>query len=104
MSIEYRAFLFWKFNGALFIDGGNIWTIRDYKDQPGGVFRFNEFYKQIAFAYGIGLRMNLDFFIIRFDAGMKAINPAYTGKLHYPIAHPNFDRDFSLHFAIGLPF
>ena len=104
MSIEYRAFLFWKFNGALFIDGGNIWTIRDYKDQPGGVFRFNEFYKQIAFAYGIGLRMNLDFFIIRFDAGMKAINPAYTGKRHYPIAHPNFNRDFSLHFAIGLPF
>lgn len=104
MSVEYRTFLFWKFNGALFIDGGNIWTIRDYKDQPGGVFKINEFYKQLAFAYGLGLRMNLDFFIIRFDAGMKAINPAYTGKMHYPIAHPNFNRDFTLHFAIGLPF
>lgn len=104
LSLEYRAFLFWKINGALFIDGGNVWTIRDYKDQPGGVFKFSEFYKQIAFSYGIGLRMNLDFFILRFDAGMKAINPAYTGRLHYPIAHPNFDRDFALHFAVGLPF
>lgn len=104
MSVEYRTYLFWKLNGALFIDGGNIWTIRNYKDQPGGQFRFNTFYKQIAVAYGLGLRLNLGFFIIRFDAGMKAINPAYKGKKHYPIAHPNFDRDFNLHFAIGLPF
>lgn len=105
LSLEYRAFLFWKLHGALFIDGGNIWTIRDYKDQPGGVFRFDEFYKQIAVAYGVGLRMNLDFFVIRFDAGMKAINPAYESRRqHYPFLHPNFDRDFTLHFAVGLPF
>lgn len=104
LSIEYRAFLFWKFNGALFIDAGNIWTIRDYADQPGGAFRLNEFYKQIAVAYGLGLRMNLDFFILRFDAGMKAINPAYKGRDHYPIAHPVLSRDFTFHFAVGLPF
>lgn len=105
LSLEYRAFLFWKLHGALFVDAGNIWTIRDYRDQPGGVFRPGTFYKQLAMAYGIGLRMNLDFFIIRFDAGMKAVNPAYTTRRqHYPIAHPNFDRDFTLHFAVGLPF
>ena len=104
MSLEFRSHLFWKINGALFIDGGNIWTIRNYKDQPGGQFRFDTFLKEIAFAYGIGLRMNLDFFIIRFDGGMKAINPARKGKEHYPITHPNFDRDFAFHFAIGLPF
>ena len=104
LSIEYRAFLFWKFNGAIFIDAGNIWTIRDYADQPGGVFRLNDFYRQIAVAYGIGLRLNLDFFIIRFDAGMKAINPAYHGRGHYPITHPVLSRDFAFHFAVGLPF
>lgn len=104
INLEYRAFLFWKLNGALFIDGGNVWTIRSYKDQPGGEFKFNEFFKQLAFSYGVGLRMNLDFFILRFDAGMKAINPAFTGRNHYPIIHPNFDRDFALHFAVGLPF
>ncbi len=104
LNFEYRAKLFWKLNGAFFIDAGNIWTIRDYKDQPGGAFRLESFHKQIAASYGIGLRMNLDFFILRFDAGMKAINPAYRGKDKYPITHPNFDRDFAFHFAVGLPF
>lgn len=104
LSLEYRAFLFWKLNGAIFFDGGNIWTIREYKDQPGGEFRLNTFLRDIAVAYGIGLRMDLNFFILRFDAGMKAINPAYEGKEHYPIIHPDFSRDFSFHFAVGLPF
>ena len=104
MSLEFRTHLFWKINGALFVDGGNIWTIRDYKDQPGGQFQFDTFIKEIAFAYGLGLRMNLDFFILRFDAGMKAINPTRKGREHYPISHPNLDRDFAFHFAIGLPF
>ncbi len=104
LSLEYRAQLFWKFSGAAFIDGGNIWTIREYKDQPDGEFRFGKFFKQIAFSYGIGLRMDANFFIVRFDAGMKAINPAYTGRDHYPITHPNFDRDFAFHFAVGMPF
>ena len=39
MNLEYRANLFWKFGGALFIDAGNIWTLRDYEDQPGGQLR-----------------------------------------------------------------
>ena len=104
LSLEYRAQLFWKFSAAAFVDAGNIWTIREYRDQPGGEFRFNKFYQQIAASYGIGLRMDANFFIVRFDAGMKAIDPAYTGKDHYPITHPNFDRDFAFHFAVGLPF
>ncbi|WP_455962726.1 translocation and assembly module lipoprotein TamL [Bacteroides bouchesdurhonensis] len=104
-SIEYRSKLFWKFQGALFIDAGNIWTIRDYANQPGGVFKFSRFYKQIAVAYGLGLRLDLDFFILRFDGGMKAINPAYeTKKEHYPIINPKFSRDFAFHFAVGYPF
>ena len=104
LNLEYRAFLLWKLNGAFFIDAGNIWTIRDSTDQPGGAFRFDEFYKQIAVSYGIGLRMNLDIFIIRFDGGMKAINPAYSDKRKYPIIDPDFGRDFAFHFAVGLPF
>lgn len=104
-SIEYRSKLFWKLQGALFVDAGNIWTIRNYENQPGGVFKFNEFYKQIAVAYGLGVRLDLDFFVLRFDGGMKAINPVYkSGKDRYPITHPNFSRDFAFHFAVGYPF
>lgn len=103
-SLEYRSHLFWKLNAAVFVDAGNIWTIRSYDDQPEGVFRFSTFWKQIALSYGIGLRLDLGFFILRFDAGMKAINPAYKGRDHFPIYHPDFSRDFAFHFAIGLPF
>lgn len=105
LNAEYRTRLFWKFDGAAFIDAGNIWTLREYAEQPGGQFRFNRFFQQIAAAYGLGLRLNFNYFILRFDAGMKAIDPAYsTGRAHYPIVHPNFGRDFTFHFAVGLPF
>lgn len=105
LSVEYRTRLFWKLHGAIFVDAGNIWTIRNYKEQPGGQFHFSEFYKQIALSYGLGLRFDFDFLVIRFDAGMKAINPAYTtSEEHFPIIHPNFKRDFAFHFAVGYPF
>lgn len=105
MNVEYRTYLFWKLHGAVFIDAGNIWNTRDYADQPGGQFRFDSFYKQIAVSYGLGLRLNLDYFILRLDGGMKAIDPAIpSGRGHYPLLHPRFSRDFTLHFAVGLPF
>lgn len=104
LNIEYRTFLFWKLDGALFVDAGNIWTFRDYKDQPGGQFDITEFYEQLAVSYGLGFRLNFDFFILRFDMGMKAIDPAYVGSAHYPITRPRFSRDFAFHFAVGMPF
>lgn len=105
MNMEYRAKLFWKFGGALFLDAGNIWTLRDYPDQPGGQFRFRDFWKQLAVSYGLGLRLNFDYFIVRFDMGMKAVNPAYeTRKEHLPLLYPKLSRDFAFHFAVGLPF
>lgn len=105
MNIEYRTHLFWKFDGAVFIDAGNIWTLRDYQEQPGGQFRFVTFWRQIAVAYGLGIRLNFNYFILRLDGGMKAIHPAYEdSRRHFPIIHPDFKRDFSFHFAVGLPF
>ena len=104
INLEYRTHLFWKFNGAAFIDAGNIWNIRNYEGQEEGTFRFNRFYKQLAMAYGLGLRFDLDYLIIRFDGGMKAINPMRTGKDKYPFLRPNFSRDFAFHFAVGYPF
>ena len=104
INLEYRTHLFWKFNGAAFIDAGNIWNIRHYEGQEEGTFRFNRFYKQLAMAYGLGLRFDLDYLIIRFDGGMKAINPMRTGKDKYPFLHPKFSRDFAFHFAVGYPF
>lgn len=105
LSAEWRTHLFWKLDGAVFVDAGNVWLLRDYEDIPGGQFRFDTFWRQIAVAYGLGLRLNFGYFILRLDAGMKAINPSVaSGREHYPIIHPNFKRDFHLHFAVGLPY
>lgn len=105
LNVEYRAKLFWKFSGALFIDAGNIWTLREYEDQPGGQFKFSEFWEQLAASYGLGIRLNFDYFIVRFDMGMKAVNPAYEDNVgHFPLLHPKLSRDFAFHFAVGLPF
>ena len=106
LNLEYRTHLFWKLNGAAFIDAGNIWTLREYDIQPGGQFSLKDFPSQLAVGYGLGLRFNLDYFILRFDLGMKAVNPAFEEDEdeHYPILHPRFSRDYAFHFAVGLPF
>lgn len=105
LNLEYRTFLFWKLNGAAFIDAGNIWNFGDKQGfQPEGTFRFNRFYRQLAVAYGLGIRFDLDFLILRFDGGMKAINPMYSGRDRYPLVHPKLSRDFAFHFAVGYPF
>ena len=103
LSLEYRAKLFWVFESAVFIDAGNIWTIRKYENQPNGEFAFNKFYKQIAAAYGIGLRMDFTYFLLRFDLGFKAINPAVNQE-RWPIIHPKWKRDTNFHFSVGYPF
>lgn len=105
LNLEYRTWLFWKLDGALFVDAGNIWTLRNYEEQPGGQFKLDSFLQQIALSYGLGLRLNFSYFILRLDAGMKAVNPAYeSSREHYALVHPNFGRDFTFHFAVGLPF
>lgn len=105
LNLEYRTHLFWKFDGAAFVDAGNIWTLRSYPEQPGGQFQLDTFFKQIAVSYGLGLRLNFGYFILRLDGAMKAINPAYDDhKDHYPIFHPRWGRDFAFHFAVGMPF
>ena len=104
LNVEYRSHLFWRLHSAVFVDAGNIWTLRSYKEQHGGQFAFGSFYKELAFSYGLGLRFELDMFVFRLDAAMKAVNPAYSGRDKYPIINPDFGRDFALHFAIGHPF
>lgn len=103
LNIEYRMKLFWLLEMGLFVDAGNVWSIRDYDDQPGGVFKFNKFAEQIALSYGLGLRLDFNYFLVRLDMGMKAHNPA-SGQEHWPIFSPKFKRDAEFHFSIGYPF
>lgn len=103
-NLEYRTKLFWKFEMAAYIDAGNIWTIRPYAEQKNGNFDFARFYKEIAVSYGLGLRLDFDFFLVRFDTGFKAFDPQEKGTDRWAIKNPNFKGNFAWHFAVGYPF
>ncbi|MGL4410592.1 MAG: BamA/TamA family outer membrane protein [Bacteroidales bacterium] len=104
LNVEYRSYLFWKLHAAFFIDAGNIWTIREYDNQPGGQFQIDQFYKEIALGYGVGLRLDFDYFVLRLDLGVKAYDPSMSGRDSWRIIQPRLNQDFTLNFAVGYPF
>ncbi|MDD3078719.1 MAG: BamA/TamA family outer membrane protein [Paludibacter sp.] len=105
LNMEYRVKLFYVFEGALFLDGGNVWTIRDYEEQQGGVFKLNTFMKQLAIAYGTGIRMDFSFFIARFDFGLKLFDPSQSRVHQWQLGNDfSLKDDFAFHIAIGYPF
>ena len=107
MNIEYRFKVLSFLELAAFLDAGNIWTIRDYESQPGGVFLFNEFYKQIAWSYGVDIRFDLSIFIFRVDFGVKLHDPSRIAEGKQWRTAPNglgWKDDMTFHFAIGYPF
>ncbi len=104
LNVEYRTKLVWLLELAAFIDAGNIWTLAD-EGQAGGQFKWDQFYKQIALGYGIGLRLNFDFFVVRLDWGLKAYDPgAAPGENWRFTPSWNILKDTALHFAVGYPF
>ena len=104
LNFEYRTKLVWLLELAAFIDAGNIWTLAD-EGQIGGQFKWDQFYKQIALGYGIGLRLNFDFFVVRLDWGLKAYDPsAAPGEQWRFTPSWNILKDTALHFAVGYPF
>ena len=110
LSVEYRAKVWSIIELAAFVDAGNIWTIFDYETQPNGQFHWNEFYKQIALAYGVGLRLDFSFFVFRIDFGVKLYDPSrlygeLSGSQWRTVPNGlSWKNDMSLHFAIGYPF
>ncbi len=105
LNIEYRAKLFWVMELGVFADGGNVWTLLPYGDQKGGNFQFDTAYKQIALGYGMGLRFDFSYFILRLDWGIKAYDPSKTGSNAWRFNNTwNINDDTALHFAVGYPF
>ena len=101
-NVEYRFPLFWKLNGALFVDAGNVWTLSDNMDESGR-FSFGNIGKSIAADWGTGLRVDLNFILVRLDMGFVTIDPSrerrWTGPERW------FKRGgYALHFGVGYPF
>ena len=75
-NVEYRFDLIKVVEGAFFVDAGNIWTINADEARPGANFATDRFLSEIAFGAGTGLRLNFDFFLIRFDLALQIKDPS----------------------------
>ena len=126
MNLEYRFNLYWRMNGAVFLDAGNIWTVRGDSTRCGSQFSFRSrmipgcesegqindpFYKQIAIGTGAGLRFDFTYFILRLDMGIRLrypfpINPnGLRREIDY---WNNFEgwgmKDINFNLGFGYPF
>ena len=104
-NVEYRGTIVSFLQGALFVDAGNIWAIDKDDNRSGALFRFDEFYKQIAIGTGFGLRFDFKFLVLRFDIGIPVYNPSLTGSDAWFESFKPFKLNkFTLNFGIGYPF
>lgn len=102
-SIENRMKVSSLFEFAQFIDAGNIWTLKNYSSQPGGQFRLKDFYKEIGVSYGLGVRLDLNFLLLRVDFGMRAYDPGRDESDRFVLFKPTLHK-MAWHFGIGYPF
>ncbi len=103
MSLEYRYKILKWLELATFTDAGNIWTIKEYAYQPGGMFDFSTFYKELAVGFGAGIRLDLGFLIVRLDSGKKVYDPAKEQKNRW-VFFDKFKDNWGVYLAIGYPF
>lgn len=99
-NLEYRSRLFGNLYGAIFLDAGNVWAIHDDESRPYAKFKIKNVLKEMALGTGVGVRYDLDFFVIRLDWGIGLHLPYKSGFYNIP----SFKDGQSIHLAIGYPF
>jgi outer membrane protein insertion porin family len=108
-NIELRFPIIAILKGAVFLDAGNIWTMRE-SDNPRGLFKANTFYREIAVGTGTGLRLDASFFVLRFDLGIPLRKPWLPLEERWVIDEISFGdpawrrNNLVLNIAIGYPF
>lgn len=103
MNVEYRFRIIQDLHGAVFVDAGNIWLMKEDPERPGGEIKADTFAKQIALNTGFGIRYDLEFLVLRLDFGLGLHAPYETKRKGYFNLSP-FKDGFAWHFAIGYPF
>jgi len=99
-NLEYRSRLFGNLYGAIFLDAGNVWAMHDDESRPYAKFKIKNVLKEMALGTGVGVRYDLDFFVIRLDWGIGLHLPYKSGFYNIP----SFKDGQSIHLAIGYPF
>ena len=104
-NAEVRFPLFWWVKGAIFLDAGNIWTLKDDPQRPNAKLGWDS-YKELAIGTGFGLRFDFDYFVFRFDWGLKLRQPYQTASDGYWVDWSGASwKDISnFNLAVGYPF
>lgn len=64
--------------GALFVDVGNIWNLRNahgVNTIDSAQFKFKNLYKELGVAAGTGFRLDFNYFVLRLDLGFRIKRP-----------------------------
>lgn len=100
-NVEYRMPFNDMFEGAAFVDAGNIWSLRD--NGFGDAFKFNKFIKQMGVGTGVGVRINVAYITLRLDAAYKVYDPNKPIGDRWVISKWQPLKP-TLNFAFGYPF
>ena len=108
-NAESRFDLGGYLKGALFLDAGNVWLINEASNRPGGRFEWNDFMNELAISGGVGLRIDAEFIVVRFDLALPLRNPAFDDGDRWlfdemALNSPWVSENLILNFAIGYPF
>lgn len=101
-NLEYRFKIAYIVNGAVWSDWGNIWLLKEDPERPGAEIRWNKIFRDSYFSSGIGLRVDLDFVLVRADFGAIMYLP-FLGD-EYGWIWQNKLQLYGLVFGIGYPF
>ncbi|MBN1926565.1 MAG: BamA/TamA family outer membrane protein [Prolixibacteraceae bacterium] len=110
LNAEYRFTIFSYFKGALFVDAGNVWLLKSNPATAGNPFSVSEFADQIAVGAGLGIRVDVSFFILRFDLAMPLRKPWLEENHRWVTNQIDFGSsiwrkdNLVLNVAIGYPF
>lgn len=102
VNTEFRFPIISVLHGAVFVDAGNIWLMKNDPKRPGGLLTAKNFGRDIALGTGVGLRVDLGMMVIRGDLGYGLHAPYETGSPGYFNIKPK--DAFAFHLAIGYPF
>ncbi|MGE4289462.1 MAG: BamA/TamA family outer membrane protein [Salinivirgaceae bacterium] len=103
-NLEYRFGYNKSWRGAVFLDVGNIWSLKEDASRPGSAFDFKKFYRQLAVGSGFGFRYDMDFAVFRLDWGLPIRDPKIAGRDAWIFNKKLQIKDFVWNFAIGYPF
>ncbi len=102
-NLEYRFPIIGPLHGALFLDAGNVWLLKEDPGRPGGTLRSSTFFEDLALGTGAGLRFDIGMLVIRGDLGIGIHAPYDTGRSGY-YNMTSFSNSLAFHLAIGYPF